>query len=235
MQRLFSKSEQRKMCTSDWLVDMLLPWSKFVLFCIYFQNEKGENTGVNVPQLQQHNRDISEDKNISHVIFFFSEHPPYFCTNQSNHNHMKALTITPNLFIIGTNVISYNTTVARIEGDKLIENGRYSRTTSKHIQHVARLFNLEVIPAGPKDRPRFFKYELGVRVQMPKNALSMKTSKAIVDFMKEGLDFLNSVVKLPKIPKKDMEIIINHLEENGISESQFKIYRRTQQRIDFNY
>ena len=56
-----------------------------------------------------------------------------------------------NLKIIGSGVYSYNTLVAEIVGDKLQkirwnENGMTtSPTTSKHINYVAREFNLELI------------------------------------------------------------------------------------------
>lgn len=49
-----------------------------------------------------------------------------------------------NLRVEGNNVISYTTHVATIEGNELIQLGSYSATTQKHINYVAREFNLEL-------------------------------------------------------------------------------------------
>jgi hypothetical protein len=56
-----------------------------------------------------------------------------------------------NLKVIGSGVYSYNTLVAEIVGDKLqkirwnVNGMTTSPTTSKHINYVAREFNLELI------------------------------------------------------------------------------------------
>ena len=50
-----------------------------------------------------------------------------------------------NLRIInGTDVYSYSTRVAQIKGDKLWVYGWWSPTTSKHINYVARHYNLKI-------------------------------------------------------------------------------------------
>jgi len=45
----------------------------------------------------------------------------------------------------GKFVKSYETYVAKIEGDKLIELGYWSITTQMHINYVARELNLELV------------------------------------------------------------------------------------------
>jgi hypothetical protein len=45
----------------------------------------------------------------------------------------------------GKFVKSYQTYVAKIEGDTLIELGYWSVTTKKHINYVARELNLELV------------------------------------------------------------------------------------------
>ena len=50
-----------------------------------------------------------------------------------------------NLKIVGSKVYSYNTHVATIKGVKLICLGYWSRTTSKHINYVAFIYNLTVV------------------------------------------------------------------------------------------
>lgn len=50
-----------------------------------------------------------------------------------------------NLRMIGDDVWSYSTNVARKEGDKLIELGYWSVTTRKHVNYVANELNLNLI------------------------------------------------------------------------------------------
>lgn len=50
-----------------------------------------------------------------------------------------------NLSVINQNVYSYNTHVATISGNTLKQLGYWSVTTQKHINHVAKQFNLILI------------------------------------------------------------------------------------------
>ena len=50
-----------------------------------------------------------------------------------------------NIFRDENKIYSYLTHVATIDGDKLIEHGKYSRTTSKHVKKVASMFNLTIV------------------------------------------------------------------------------------------
>mgnify|MGYP003651584690 FL=1 len=52
---------------------------------------------------------------------------------------------TTNLKVTGNKVFSYNTHVATIEGNDLIQLGFWSRTTQKHIKHVAEELDLILI------------------------------------------------------------------------------------------
>ena len=49
-----------------------------------------------------------------------------------------------NLTQVGNNVYSYDTKVATIEGNDLIQHGRWSVTTQKHINYVANYYNLNL-------------------------------------------------------------------------------------------
>ena len=68
--------------------------------------------------------------------------------NELKLNNMKIKKLDKykqNLTIInGTDVYSYTTKVAEIKGDELHVFGWWSQTTSKHINYVAREFNLEI-------------------------------------------------------------------------------------------
>ena len=138
---------------------------------------------------------------------------------------METLKLRDNLFRKGNNIISYDTVVAHIEDDKLIEHGRYSRTTSKHIGHVARLFNLSVVHAKNKE-DGFYKYHTGeIQINIP-GALSVKTSTEIATLMGTGSTFLQAVAVIEKMPQKDLEIVDKHLKKIGITEEQFSIFKR---------
>jgi hypothetical protein len=50
-----------------------------------------------------------------------------------------------NLNVIGTNVYSYNTHVATIQGNNLHQLGYWSMTTQNHINFVAKELNLTLI------------------------------------------------------------------------------------------
>jgi hypothetical protein len=50
-----------------------------------------------------------------------------------------------NLNVIGTNVYSYNTHVATIQGNNLHQLGHWSVTTQNHINFVAKELNLTLI------------------------------------------------------------------------------------------
>ena len=138
---------------------------------------------------------------------------------------METLKLRDNLFRKGNNIISYDTVVAHIEDDKLIEHGRYSRTTSKHIGHVARLFNLSVVHAKNKE-DGFYKYDTGeIQINIP-GALSVKTSTEIATLMGTGSTFLQAVAVIEKMPKKDLVIVNKHIKDLGITEEQFSIFKR---------
>ena len=138
---------------------------------------------------------------------------------------METLKLGDNLFRKENEIISYDTIVAHIEDDKLIEHGRYSRTTSKHIGHVARLFNLSVVRAKNKE-DGFYKYDRGeIQINLP-GALSIKTSTTIATLMGTGSTFLQAVAVIEKMPKKDLVIVNKHIKDLGITEEQFSIFKR---------
>jgi hypothetical protein len=71
-----------------------------------------------------------------------------------------------NMFVDGNKFISFTTHVATIEGDKLIENGKYSATTSKHVSKYAKAMGLEVVRS--KERPEFEMLWPGVVIKLDK-------------------------------------------------------------------
>lgn len=65
---------------------------------------------------------------------------------------MKLNRYTENLRIDGNSVYSYDTHVATIRGRELVKHGYWSVTTSKHINYVAKEYDLTVID-GSKEQP----------------------------------------------------------------------------------
>ena len=69
------------------------------------------------------------------------------CKNPfKNRNRMRTLSkYKQNLRIQGSDVWSYSTIVAKIDGDNLQQLGYWSQTTQKHINYVANQLGLTLI------------------------------------------------------------------------------------------
>ena len=65
-------------------------------------------------------------------------------TKQTEHNKMTTEKYSKNLKISDNKVYSYDTHVATIEGNNLVQLGWWSVTTQKHINYVASQFNLTI-------------------------------------------------------------------------------------------
>lgn len=145
---------------------------------------------------------------------------------------LPTLKIRKNLFISGNYVISYDTKVAKIKDNKLYELGKYSRTTSKHIYHIAWLFKLELVRNDKKQV--FWKYEMGDADCTPCSTFLSPTTSA--QFLGEENDFksiVHRLAKLEKIPKKDQPIVTRFLESNDFSVEDFERLRKALRLIEF--
>lgn len=119
---------------------------------------------------------------------------------------MNKYKVKNNLFVIGDKVISYETHVATIKGDKLIEGGKWSRTTSKHIVLVGRLLGLQIV--GSKKEKWFYELPLGAKCGVGKDVISPKTAKKIFGLLSQGQDYTLAIAALKdEIPKKEWEIL----------------------------
>ncbi len=129
---------------------------------------------------------------------------------------MLTLKVGDNLHISGNQVISYDTVVAEIEGNNLIELGKFSRTTTKHIHKVTDLFGLNLIRSKEK-RDDFYWYEMGIKTKLI-SALGVKTTEQIAEIVREGASIENAIylVDLTKLPKKDREELEYILSKKGI-------------------
>ena len=134
---------------------------------------------------------------------------------------MNTLQLKKNLFRKGDDIISYTTTVARIENNNLIELGKWSRTTSKHIHYVAQLYELNLVRFNGKKDSDFWQFEYGVDIRM-ENALSTKTSVEISRLMSEGLNYVNALAAVETSSRKDQKIITEYLADNGVNPETFQ-------------
>jgi len=96
--------------------------------------------------------------------------------------------IKSNLHLKGNKIISYTTHVATIKGDKIYELGKFTRTTSKQIQFLAKLLELEIVPN--KNKQVFFQYDYGTQCHF-KGALKFKLLKTINQYKKQGYKWTN--------------------------------------------
>ena len=89
-----------------------------------------------------------------------------------------------NLFLFGNRIISYSTHVASITPNGVEANGKYSRTTTKHITYVSGLLGLPMMDS--KEKQYFGRYEYGVKCKPTDEVmLSEKTSLHIIKTFRE--------------------------------------------------
>jgi len=135
---------------------------------------------------------------------------------------MNVLKLKNNLFRDGNDIISYETVVARIEGSDLIELGKFTKTTAKHIHYVAELYNLNLIRADKKNRPAFYEFCYGVKCTVP-GALSKETSTVLSTLMQnQDLTYIQALASLDKVPARDQKLINQYLADNGVPMENFE-------------
>jgi len=127
--------------------------------------------------------------------------------------------IKANLFINGKSVQSYATHVADIIGNEIVEVGKFSRTTTRHIGDVARVTGFRVKQQPKLQKPDFWKFEMGVKCE-PNNTLSNKASGWVLDYLKAGKTYFQALCRLmdEKIHDRDRDIIQRYLAEVGQAE-----------------
>ena len=127
--------------------------------------------------------------------------------------------IKANLFINGKNIYSYETLVADIVQNEIVEVGKFSRTTSRHIGDVARATGFRVKQQVKLEKIWFNKYEMGVKCE-PDNRLSDKTSQWVLDYLKADKSYFQCLCRMmdEKLPARDRAIIERYLGEVGDAE-----------------
>jgi hypothetical protein len=134
------------------------------------------------------------------------------------------LKLASNLFRDGNNIISYETVVAQIKGSQLIELGKYSRTTSKHIHKVAALYGLEIVQA--KKKQPFYQFEMGFGGCHLPGTLSQTTSLEFTKNIASGMEPLDALASIPKIPASDLPKVLKEVNRLGVDEVTFGKLRK---------
>lgn len=117
-----------------------------------------------------------------------------------------------NLFVVEDRIISYETEVAYIYDDSIKEKGKFSRTTTKHIQKVANLLGKRIISTPSKTKPDFYKHEMGIRIDYS-NCLSPKATALIFEKIKKGIKLEIAIASLKnELPKKDWALLLPHID-----------------------
>lgn len=117
---------------------------------------------------------------------------------------------------------SYTTIVGFIEDGKVVENGKYSRTTGKHMSFIRAITELPVISS--KEKRHFGWLWDGVRIAH-EDSISPGSSLAILKDLSGGKSFFEAIASLDTMKKKDSVIAEEILEAKGLKESLVS-YRR---------
>lgn len=117
---------------------------------------------------------------------------------------------------------SYTTMVAFIKNGKIFENGKFSRTTTKHINEIVYITGFPKQDSG--QRKHFWDYPYGTRISHP-DSLSSFSSQVILKELAAGKSFFEAVSSLDKISWRDNQIIGDILEVKGLKEG-LQSYRK---------
>jgi hypothetical protein len=106
--------------------------------------------------------------------------------------------------------------VGFIEDGKVTENGKYSRTTGKHMSFIRTITELPVISS--KERKHFGWFWNGVRIAH-EDSISPASSLSILKDLSGGKSFFEAVASLDTMKKKDLAIAEEILEAKGLKEA----------------
>jgi len=137
-------------------------------------------------------------------------------------NLLVEVNLDDDLKMKNARIQSYTTMVGFIEDGKVIENGKYSRTTGKHMSFIRSITELPVVSS--KEKRHFGWLWDGVKIAHEDSISSASSLSILKDFSK-GKSFFEAVASLDKMKKKDSVIAEEILEAKGLKESLVS-YRR---------
>ena len=131
-------------------------------------------------------------------------------------NLLVEVTLNEDLVMKSAGIQSYTTMVGFIKDGKIFENGRYSRTTSKHMSFIRGITELPVVSS--KEKRYFGWFWEGVRIPH-EDSLSSGTSLPLLKKLAAGKSFFEAVSSIDKMGRKDSQIVEEILEAKGLKEA----------------
>ena len=131
-------------------------------------------------------------------------------------NLLVEVNLDDDLKMKNAGIQSYATMVGFIEDGKVTENGKYSRTTGKHMSFIRAITELPVISS--KERKHFGWFWNGVRIAH-EDSISPASSLSILKDLSGGKSFFEAVASLDTMKKKDLAIAEEILEAKGLKEA----------------
>jgi len=131
-------------------------------------------------------------------------------------NLLVEVNLDDDLKMKNAGIQSYTTMVGFIEDGKVTENGKYSRTTGKHMSFIRAITELPVISS--KERKHFGWFRNGVRIAH-EDSISPASSLSILKDLSGGKSFFEAVASLDTMKKKDLVIAEEILEAKGLKEA----------------
>ena len=137
-------------------------------------------------------------------------------------NLLVKVTLDKSLKMKNAEIQSYSTTVGFIENGKVTENGKFSRTTTKHMN---RIFSIVGLPRETsKKRPFFYWHHDGVRIDHP-YSISPESSVVILKELASGKTIFEAISSLEKMKRKDLSLTNEVLEGLDLKEA-MESYRK---------
>ena len=131
-------------------------------------------------------------------------------------NLLVEVNLDDDLKMKNAGIQSYTTIVGFIEYGKVTENGKYSRTTGKHMSFIRAITELPVISS--KERRHFGWLWDGVRIAH-EDSISPGSSLSILKDLSKGKSFFEAIASLDTMKKKDFAIAEEILEAKGLKEA----------------
>ena len=131
-------------------------------------------------------------------------------------NLLVEVNLDDDLKMKNAGIQSYTTIVGFIEDGKVTENGKYSRTTGKHMSFIRAVTELPVISS--KERRHFGWLWDGVRIAH-EDSISPVSSLSILKDLSKGKSFFEAIASLDTMKKKDFAIAEEILEAKGLKEA----------------
>ena len=131
-------------------------------------------------------------------------------------NLLVEVNLDADLKMKNAGIQSYTTIVGFIEDGKVTENGKYSRTTGKHMSFIRAITELPVISS--KERRHFGWLWDGVRIAH-EDSISPVSSLSILKDLSKGKSFFEAIASLDSMKKKDLAIAEEILEAKGLKEA----------------